>query len=154
MNQPRAFLQRMFLTMLLLVLPGAAGFAQDGPAKGPRVMLKGYDPVAYFTEKKPVKGDPKFSYDWDGARYHFASAENRKAFVANPERYEPQFGGYCTGSMGRGVRAEADPEAWIIADGKLYVFGQVKFSEMARSDPRWLNERVSLATPNWPTKKQ
>ena len=153
MNEPRIFLQGIFLALLLLVLPGGASFAQTASAKAPRVVLKGYDPVAYFTEKKPVKGDPKFTYDWDGARYLFASAENRKTFVANPERYEPQFGGYCTGSMGKGARVEADPEAWIIADGKLYVFGAVKFSEMARSDPRWLNERVALASENWRAKK-
>lgn len=153
MNEPRTFLQGIILALLLLVLPGAASFAQSEAAKAPRVVLKGYDPVAYFTEKKPVKGDPKFSYDWDGARYLFASAESRKAFVANPERYEPQFGGYCTGSMGKGVRAEADPQAWIIADGKLYVFGAVKFAEMARSDPRWLNERIALAGENWRAKK-
>ena len=153
MNEPRTFLRGIFLTVLLLMLPVAASFAQNEAAKAPRLVLKGYDPVAYFTEKKPVKGDPKFSYDWDGGRYLFASAEHRKTFVANPERYEPQFGGYCTGSMGRGVRAEADPEAWVIADGKLYVFGQVKFSEMARNDPRWLTERVALASGNWPTKK-
>jgi YHS domain-containing protein len=67
--------------------------------------------------------DPKFAYDWDDGRYHFASAMHREMFAKDPERYAPQFGGYCTGSMSRGVRNEGDPEGWTIKDGKLYVFG-------------------------------
>jgi YHS domain-containing protein len=118
-----------------------------------RVALKGHDPVAYFTEGKPVKGDPKFSYDWDDGRYQFVSARNREMFAASPERYAPQFGGYCTGSMSRGVRAEADPAAWIIVDGRLYVFGQMKFKELAAADPQYLAERVPKADKNWREKK-
>jgi YHS domain-containing protein len=118
-----------------------------------RVALKGHDPVAYFTERKAVKGDPKFSYDWDDGRYQFASARNREMFAANPERYAPQFGGYCTGSMSRGARVEADPEAWIIVDGRLYVFGQMKFKELAAADPQYLAERIPKADKNWREKK-
>jgi YHS domain-containing protein len=118
-----------------------------------RVVLKGHDPVAYFTVGKPVKGDPKFSYDWDDGRYYFASARNREMFAASPERYAPQFGGYCTGSMSRGVQNEADPEAWIIVDGRLYVFGQVKFKHLAATDPQYLAERIPKADKNWREKK-
>lgn len=153
MNTSSAFMRNLLAVLLLLSLPQAISFAQNAATQSPRVVLKGHDPVAYFTEQKPVKGDPKVSYDWDGARYYFASAENRKKFVANPERYEPQFGGYCTGSMARGVRNEADPDAWIIADGKLYVFGAVTFKELARKDKRWLTERVALAGENWRAKQ-
>lgn len=153
MNPSRAFLQQIFLAFVILLLPGAASFAQSDPSKPLRVVLKGHDPVAYFTESKPVKGDPKISYDWDGERYLFSNAGNRKKFAANPERYAPQFGGYCTGTLARGVRAEADPEAWIISDGRLYVFGQVKFKEIAQKDRRWLTEKVALAGENWRAKK-
>ena len=153
MNASRPFLLRILAALMLVGASSAMSLAQTDAGKAPRVVLKGHDPVAYFTQKRPVRGDPKISYDWDGARYFFASEESRKQFVANPERYEPQFGGYCTGSMARGVRAEADPDAWVIADGKLYVFGTVKFSEMARNDPRWLAERIALSGDNWRTKK-
>ena len=153
MNAPRRFLLRILAALMLAMASSAMSLAQTDAAKAPRVVLKGHDPVAYFTQKRPIRGDPRINYDWDGGRYFFTSEENRKQFVANPERYEPQFGGYCTGSMARGVRAEADPDAWIIADGKLYVFGSVKFSEMARNDPRWLAERIALSGDNWRTKK-
>jgi YHS domain-containing protein len=108
----------------------AAALALPVSADPIRVVLKGHDPVAYFTEGKPVKGDAKFSYDFDDQRYHFASAKHRAMFVADPDKYVPQFGGYCTGSMSRGVRNEGNPEAWVMVDGKLYVFG-AKDSEMA-----------------------
>ena len=153
MNPSRGFLQQVFLALVCVLLTSAASFAQDKSTASPRVVLKGHDPVAYFTESRPVKGDPKISFDWDGERYLFASADNRTKFAANPERYSPQFDGYCTGSMARGKRVEADPDAWIIADGKLYLFGQVKFRDMAQQDPRWLAERVALAGDNFRTKK-
>ena len=154
MNPSRVFLQQVFLALVVLLLPGAASFAQSDPAKPLRVVLKGHDPVAYFTEGKPVKGDPKISHDWDEERYLFANAGNRSKFAANPDRYAPQYSGYCTGTMARaGNRAESDPEAWIIADGKLYLFGQVKFRDMAEKDPAWLAGRIVAANDNWRAKK-
>ena len=127
---------------------GVPAFAQE-----PRLVLKGHDPVAYFVDGRPVKGDPKLAYDWDEGRYYFASAKNRDMFAANPDRYAPQFGGYCTGSMSRGAHNEGDPEAWIIRDGRLYVFGQVKFKEMAEKDPNYIASRIPNATTNWQEKK-
>ena len=149
----RLFFQRIFLTFVLLLLPVAASFAQIDPSAPLRVVLKGHDPVAYFTEGRPVKGSAEFKVDWDGERYLFSNAGNRNKFAANPDRYAPQFGGYCTGTMARGARAEADPEAWIISDGKLYVFGAVKAKEIAEKDPHWLAEKVALAGENWRAKK-
>ncbi|HVF62640.1 MAG TPA: YHS domain-containing (seleno)protein [Casimicrobiaceae bacterium] len=142
----------IILVFTLWLIASATAFAQ-GTASGPRVVLKGYDPVGYFTEGRPMKGLAQFNYDFDGERYLFSSAANRDRFAAHPERYAPQFAGYCTGSMSRGVRNEADPEAWIIADGRLYVFGQVKFMHQAKQDPRWLTERIALAGENWRGKK-
>jgi len=154
MNTWRVLIQRIFLAFVFLLLPGAASFAQIDPSKPLRVVLKGHDPVAYFTEGRPVKGSPEIKYDWDGERYLFANSGNRNKFAANPERYAPQFDGYCTGTMagGRG-RAEADPEAWIIADGRLYLFGQVKFKELAQKDPARFAKTVVAANENWRAKK-
>ena len=145
----RSLLRLMWLPLILALGVGIPAFAQKNSSEVPRVVLKGYDPVAYFTASRPVQGSPKLSYDWDGERYYFSSAENRSRFAADPERYAPQFGGYCTGSMARKVKVEADPEAWIISEGKLYVFGQPKFAEMARKDPQYLASRIPLATANW-----
>jgi YHS domain-containing protein len=114
------------------------------------VVLKGYDPVAYFTEGKPTKGDPKYAFDFDEGRYYFSSAKHREMFAGNPDKYAPQFGGYCTGSMSRGVRNEGDPEGWIINEGKLYVFGNgAKGRETALQDPQYLPTRLPAAHKNW-----
>ena len=95
-----------------------AAIAQDAP-----LALKGYDPVAYFTLEKPTKGAPEFAYDWDDHRYLFVSAENRDRFKADPVRYAPQFGNYCAMALAKGQIVVANPENWLISDGKLYVFG-------------------------------
>lgn len=85
------------------------------------VAIHGYDTVAYFTENKPMKGQPKFEHQWNDARWHFASVNNRDLFRANPERYAPQFGGYCAGGLAAGEFADGDPSNWTIVDGKLYL---------------------------------
>jgi YHS domain-containing protein len=118
-----------------------------------RVVLRGHDPVAYFTDGKPVVGDPQFRYDWDEGRYYFASAQHRDMFKADPERYAPQFGGYCTGSMAGGNTREGNPDAWVIRDGKLFVFGATKWSEVAQKDPAYLPAKVPAAAKNWTEKK-
>jgi YHS domain-containing protein len=140
------------LLLLRLVLLSMVLGAWTASAQDKRVMLKGHDPVAYFTEARPVKGSPQFAYDWDGDRYYFASAANREKFAADPDRYAPQFGGYCTGSMSRNVVNEMHPEAWVISEGKLYVFGQPKFRDIALKDPEWLRTRIPLAAANWQEK--
>ena len=150
MNSWRVFLQQIFLAFVFILLPSAASFAQGNPAEPLRVVLKGYDPVAYFTESRPVKGAPEIKFDWDGGRYLFSNAGNRAKFASNPERYAPQFSGYCTGSMSHGRTLEADPEAWKIVDGKLYVFGQVKFKDMDATDPGV----YARAAKNWQQAKR
>ncbi|MBK9338027.1 MAG: YHS domain-containing protein [Lewinellaceae bacterium] len=83
--------------------------------------IKGYDPVAYFNQNKPVKGKADLTYDWNGARWHFASAENRELFKQHPEQYAPQYGGWCAYGWAQGYPAKIEPEAWSIVDGKLYL---------------------------------
>lgn len=136
------------LVLVVFALAATLALGQQN-VKERRLILKGYDPVAYFTEGRPVQGNAKFQHDWDGGRYHFASAANRDKFVADPDRYAPQFGGYCTGSLARNVRAEAHPEGWIISEGRLYVFGQARFREDALKDPQWLATRIPKAKENW-----
>ncbi len=86
------------------------------------VAIMGYDPVAYFTDSKPVQGSEEFSYDWLGTPWHFASREHRELFKSEPVKYAPQFGGYCAGEVaGDGITVNIDPEAWRIIDGKLYL---------------------------------
>ena len=87
------------------------------------LAIKGYDPVAYFTVGKPTSGLPEFEHVWDERRYRFASVGNRELFKADPVRYAPQFGNFCAMALAKGMIVVADPENWLITDGKLYVFG-------------------------------
>ena len=84
MNPWRAFPQQIFLAFVFILLPSAASFAQSNPAEPLRVVLKGHDPVAYFTEGRPVKGATEINYDWDGERYLFSNVGNRAKFASNP----------------------------------------------------------------------
>lgn len=86
------------------------------------VAIKGYDPVAYFTQNRAVEGSAKYSYHWLGATWHFASAENRDLFAGEPAKYAPQYGGYCADGVSLGtVTTNIDPKAWRIIEGKLYI---------------------------------
>ena len=85
------------------------------------VAIRGTDPVAYFTQNKPVKGNPEFTYKWGNANWQFASAQNRDLFVQNPEKYAPQYGGFCAWAVSQGYTASTDPNAWKIDNGKLYL---------------------------------
>jgi YHS domain-containing protein len=137
-----------FLAALLMQATALA----EGTA---RVVLKGYDPVAYFTDGKPMRGNARISYEFDEGRYYFVNESHRAMFAAAPERYAPQFGGYCTGSMSRGVRNDGHPEARIIADEKLYVFGAadlaaaLQIRERAQTERDYLASRIPKAMKNW-----
>ena len=96
------------------------------------LAIKGYDPVAYFTDGMPKRGLPDFEYQWDEHRYRFASAEHRDLFKADPVRYAPEFANYC--AMSQGMIVEADPENWLISDGKLYIFGKSIGPELFEKD--------------------
>jgi YHS domain-containing protein len=85
------------------------------------VAVSGYDPVAYFTDGKPVKGNAKFATNYKGAEFRFASANHLAAFKANPAKYAPQYGGYCAWAVSQGYTASADPSVWKIVGGKLYL---------------------------------
>src|SRR6188474_2563122 len=93
-------------------------------ADASRVALGGYDPVNYFAEGKPKKGVEQFSAIFEDATYWFKNAAHRQMFSTNPEKYAPQFSGFCAIDLSRGLKTEPDPEAWTIADGRLYVFGK------------------------------
>ena len=112
---------------------GNAAAQNMSPIVGQRVALKGYDPISYFTDGKPEKGSSEFTFAFDDTTYWFKSAEHRDKFASDPERYAPQFDGFCALQLSRGLKVEADPEAWTITNGKLYVFsgkgGVPKFQE-------------------------
>jgi YHS domain-containing protein len=138
--------RRRFLKVMAgaAVVGSAAGSARVSAQE--RLALKGYDPVAYFTRSAPARGVVEHEYVWDGVRYRFATAQHREMFKANPEKYAPQFGGLCAMNMATGIRLEADPTVWIIADGTLYVFATATGSERFRFETR---TNAMRASSNW-----
>ena len=85
------------------------------------IAIAGYDAVAYFTLQNAVKGDSAIQLEWNGATWYFLSKDNRKLFEANPEKYAPQYGGYCAYGASKGYKAKTDPTAWTIVGQKLYL---------------------------------
>jgi YHS domain-containing protein len=109
------------LVLLFLAQPVAAEEFVNTGYFG-EIAIKGYDPVAYFTENRAVEGSAKFSHRWLGATWHFASAANRDLFAREPVKYAPQYGGYCADGVSFGtITTNIDPKAWRIIEGKLYL---------------------------------
>jgi len=117
------------------------------PASPERVALNGYDPVAYFTDGRPAKGSAEFSASFDGTTYHFKNAQHRALFVADPDRYAPQYKAYCAITSSRGAKQEVDPEAFLIWNGKLYMFAAKQGIDMFKQDAAAI---VAKAGSAWP----
>ena len=123
--------------------------AQSGTkaASPERVALNGYDPVAYFTEGRAAKGSAEFSATFDGTAYHFKNAQHRALFIADPDRYAPQYKAYCAITIARGAKLEVDPEAFLIWNGKLYMFAGKQGVDMFKQEAAAI---VAKAEASWP----
>jgi YHS domain-containing protein len=144
----------VFRAAIATILYGAwASFpagAGDATLTATRIAIGGYDPVAYFTDGHPVKGSPTFSFPFDDAVYYFASTEHQKMFAADPDRYAPQYSGYCAVGVSKGKKAEANPESWAISNGRLYVFHSQKANDAFAEDSAGT---IVKANTNWPVLK-
>jgi hypothetical protein len=138
------------LSLLLAALVAAAPAAAISPVNKSLlggVAIDGYDPVAYFVEGAPREGSKSFTHGWNGATWRFASAENRDRFAAAPEKFAPQYGGYCAWAVGHGYTAGIDPEAWTIRDGRLYLNYDLEIRDRWLGDPAaW----IASGDANWP----
>ncbi|MBI4185064.1 MAG: YHS domain-containing protein [Proteobacteria bacterium] len=136
----------LFALAVGLAQPAVAGKLVNSTTFG-SLAIEGADAVAYFTERRPVKGDSRYEFAWMGATWRFASAANRDAFAAAPDRYAPQYGGYCAWAIANGYTASIDPEAWTVHDGKLYL----NYSKSVRA--QWAEDipgNVRKGDSNWP----
>ncbi len=136
-----------FIALSIVLLFAGQAVANGKVFSNGGMAIRGYDPVAYFNEGKPVHGDGQFSLQWNGTRWHFASAENRDVFKSAPEKYAPQYGGYCAWAVSKGSTAPTDPEIWKIVDGKLYL----NYSKSVQS--QWLKsipKNIAAGDANWP----
>ena len=143
-------LRRTILTALV-GLSTLAAHAKDVPVYigvFNKIAVSGYDTVAYFTKGKPVRGDAKFSANHAGVTWYFVSAENRDRFAASPEKYAPQYGGYCAYAVSEDRTASGDPLRWKIVNNKLYL------NYDADTQKKWevnFAERIQQADKNWPS---
>ncbi|MEM6677248.1 MAG: YHS domain-containing (seleno)protein [Pseudomonadota bacterium] len=152
MHALRLFFHPAALALTLAIAPVAAttAVAAEDPIYQTLfgTAIDGTDPVAYFTEGRPVDGSSEFSHEWNGATWLFSSAENRDLFVADPERYAPQYGGYCAWAVAQGYTASTDPDAWAIVDDKLYLnYNQDVQTRWNKDIPGF----IASADGNWPT---
>jgi YHS domain-containing protein len=111
------------------------------------IAIKGYDTVAYFTENKAIKGDKEMSVEYQGAVWHFSSAENLDTFITQPEKYIPQYGGYCAYAVSRNTTASINPKAFNVYEGKLYL----NYSKGVQK--RWMKDLeagIKKANTHWP----
>lgn len=111
------------------------------------IAIQGYDPVAFFTDHKPVMGDQRFQSQYRGAKYYFASSEHKAAFDKEPAKYEPQFGGYCAYGTSQGHKAPIKIEAWQIVDGRLLMQYDLDIKDKFN---RSQSENLKKADQNWP----
>lgn len=134
-----------FVAMLPSLAVGAGKTLVNVDKTG--LALKGYDPVAYFTENRPVEGNPQFVSTYNGARYQFASAANKNTFDADPAKYEPQFGGFCAYGVSKGYTVPIKVEAFGILNGRLLLQYDLGAREEFNRDPQG---NLQKADGNWP----
>ena len=138
---------RVTVFVIALMLAGAAAAQKAEVFSDGGAAIRGYDPVAYFTDGKPVKGKGEFTHQWKGATWRFASAANRERFAAAPEKYAPQYGGYCAYGVASGYAVKTEPDAWSVVDGKLYL----NYDRSVQAS--WLKDvpgYIRKADANWP----
>ena len=141
------------LTIAVCVIAAGIGAVA---AAGPRppvnvsrdqLALRGYDAVAYSTTGQPTQGSPNFEHRWNGAVWRFSTAANRDQFAKEPERYAPEFGGYCAYAVSRGYTADGDPNAWRIVDGRLYLNYSKRVQRLWEED---VPGNIAKGRQNWP----
>jgi len=142
---------KVFLVFMILVAAMTAACSRTTEAIALNAdeagnALKGYDAVAYFAVNNAVKGDAKYAYVWNGAKWLFSSEENMNRFKADPEAYAPQFGGYCAYAVSEGYTADGDPEAWKVVEGKLFLNYN---REVQKTWERNEAERIENGKKNW-----
>ena len=138
-----------FLAICALVAINGSLHATDriniSPASG--LALHGYDPVAYFVNGEPRRGDDVFRYEYQGVTWRFSNAANKQAFIDSPERYIPQYGGYCAYAASKNALADIDPAAWTIHNNRLYLNYSLNVRRIWRSDR---DPNIKAADQFWP----
>ena len=166
--------QRLAMLWLTVVLTGCSAMTAQNPSSALRpvnavadgdalrVMLKGHDVVAYFTQNRHMVGSAQHRSDYEGVTFRFASAEHKALFDANPQKYLPQFGGYCANGIAYAIPWGGDADTWKIIDGKLYIFGGQGSKDAFMVDPaanralaeRYWRDEVAGSNSFWQRSKR
>jgi len=140
----------VWVVWLILGINSIPAWAKESPiytALFSKTALGGYDAVAYFTEQRPVKGVAQFSALYKGVEWRFSRADNRDKFLADPERFAPQYGGYCAWAVSQGYTASGDPQHWKIVENKLYLNYD---ADVQKKWEKNIPEFIKSADKNWP----
>jgi YHS domain-containing protein len=144
------------IIVILFVLFAFKGFAQNQNIRisefnlEKKVAILGYDPVAYFKQRKAIKGNKELVASFEGVKYYFSSLGNKDTFLKKPSAYEPQYGGWCAYAMGdSGQKVEVNPETFKIIDGKLYLFYNTYFSNTQKSWNKNQSNLIEKADGDW-----
>jgi YHS domain-containing protein len=135
------------IVLATLVAPGVRAQSASEVNTIDGIALHGFDPVAYFTQSKAVKGDAQLTAVHRGVTYEFVSKEDQAAFQEDPEKYVPQYGGFCALAASRGVKADIDPHEFVISGGKLYVNNSDRAQKLFQED---VKGNIEKADRNWP----
>ena len=150
MTFPVSLTRRALVAAALVLAAPLAAAAKSPPVYTgwlSSTAVGGHDPVAYFTDGKPVAGSASITHQWNGVTWRFASEKNRELFKASPEKYAPQYGGYCAWAVSQGYTAKGDPNHWKIVDGKLYLNYDAKVQRNWEQD---VPGHITSANRNWP----
>ncbi|KZN13745.1 YHS domain-containing (seleno)protein [Marinomonas sp. TW1] len=141
-------MKKLIAIFSLLICPWAWAEAPISTGYFSNKALSGYDTVAYFTEQKAIEGHAKFKTEYQGADWYFVSQQHLEMFLAEPEKYAPQYGGYCAWAVSANNSfASSDPEQWAIVDGKLYLNYNKSVKQKWDADRRL---HINQADQNWP----
>ena len=135
-----------FFMLLSVLILSACSKSEEIYSNNDGVAINGYDAVAYFTDNTHVEGSTAFEYKWKGATWRFSDEQHLNEFMSEPEKYAPQYGGYCAFGLSNGYKAPTSPDAWTIVDGKLYL----NYNKDVRGE--WLpnkDQRIVKADSNW-----
>jgi YHS domain-containing protein len=147
MNNDINKITKWVLALVVLQLSGLANAGEVNKGYFGNLAIRGYDPVAYFTEQRAVKGAEDISHTWLGADWNFSSEKHKKLFTENPVKYAPQYGGHCSDGIAYGATTtNIDPQAWRIIDGKLYL----NYDEGAAVELEEVEGQLAKSKKNWP----
>ena len=144
------YMTKINMFVLALALVYFSGFASAGEINTGyfgNVAIKGYDPVAYFTEQRAVKGSEEISYNWLGTDWNFSSEKHKKLFSGSPVKFAPQYGGFCADGVAYGdFTTNIDPQAWRIIEGKLYL----NYDPGSAAELEEVEGQMAKIEKNWP----